>query len=102
MSSIQRFHWIPSNIYVSNSLNVITHSEYSWIVLHLITATAILEEVVRILRKKELLEKYLRWIILPQLHSLDLSLEGCEDRNKPVEKQMFEHLKCASLKCSVY
>ncbi|XP_046452003.1 uncharacterized protein LOC124199971 [Daphnia pulex] len=63
--------------------------------------TAILEEVVRILGKKELLEKYLRWIILPQLHTLDLSLEGCEDRNQHSEKQMFEHLKCASLKCSM-
>ncbi|EFX86811.1 hypothetical protein DAPPUDRAFT_236200 [Daphnia pulex] len=63
--------------------------------------TEILEEVVRILRKKKLMKKYLRWIILPQLHTLDLSLEGCEDRNKPVEKQMFEHLKCASLKCSM-
>ncbi|XP_046648589.1 uncharacterized protein LOC124338539 [Daphnia pulicaria] len=63
--------------------------------------TEILEEVIRILRKKKLLKKYLRWIILPQLHSLDLSLEGCKDRNKPVEKQMFEHLKCASVKCSM-
>ncbi|EFX86810.1 hypothetical protein DAPPUDRAFT_307822 [Daphnia pulex] len=65
--------------------------------------TAILEEVVRILRKKKLLEKYLRWIILPQLHTLDLSSGWVIKRSREEAeiKQMIEHLKCASVKCQM-
>jgi hypothetical protein len=67
-----------------------------------IIATAILEELVCALKKKNLLENHLRWIITPKLNTLDLTIK-CWKRSQEeaVKKEMFQHFKHASITCPV-
>ncbi len=67
-----------------------------------IIATAILEEVIGALKKKNLLENYIRWIITPRINTLDLTIK-CLDRKekKSKDEQMLQHLKHASITCPV-
>ncbi|XP_046452028.1 uncharacterized protein LOC124199997 [Daphnia pulex] len=66
----------------------------------------VIEEVIRCLKKKEVLELHLELVITPQVGTLDLSSERKEDyplrergRKEHMKKQMFQNLRRAAIRC---
>ncbi len=68
----------------------------------------VIEEVIRCLKKKEVLELHIELVITPQVGTLDLSSERKEDyplrergRKEHMKKQMFQNLRRAAIRCPV-
>jgi hypothetical protein len=82
-----------------------THDNF---LLEITVAMTVIEEVIRCLKKKEVLELHIELVITPQVGTLDLSSERKEDyplrergRKEHMKKQMFQNLRRAAIRCPV-
>lgn len=70
--------------------------------LEITVAMPVIEEVIRCLKKKEVLELHIELVITPQVGTLDLSSESWErGRKEHLKKQMFPNLRRAAIRCPV-